>query len=140
MSTHEDLSRKTAVTGSSDRTFGLTWVVFLEAVGLWPLIHGRPIRLWAMGAGAALFLVALVRPSVLAPLNRLWMRLGLILHRITSPIVMGLMFYGVITPIGLIRRGFGWDVVRRGFDRGTNSYWIERRPPGPRPETMSKQF
>jgi hypothetical protein len=68
------------------------------------------------------------------------MRLGLILHRITSPIVMGLMFYGVITPIGLIRRGFGWDVVRRGFDRGTNSYWIERRPPGPRPETMSKQF
>jgi hypothetical protein len=62
------------------------------------------------------------------------------MHRIVSPVVMGVMFYGVITPMGLIRRGFGWDVVRRGFERDTDTYWIERRPPGPRPESMSKQF
>jgi hypothetical protein len=84
--------------------------------------------------------VAVVRPGLLAPLNRLWLRVGLLLQRVVNPVVMGAMFYGVITPFGLAMRAAGWDPLRKRFDPLAQSYWIERRPPGPPPDTMSNQF
>ena len=91
-------------------------------------------------ATAGFLLVALGFPSILAPLNRLWLRFGLLLHRIVSPLVLGIMFFLVITPMGLLMRAFGKDLLRLKFDRAAASYWIERTPPGPPPESMADQF
>jgi hypothetical protein len=81
-----------------------------------------------------------MRPSLLSPLNRLWLGLGAILHRIVNPLVMGLMFFAVITPTALILKLIGKDLRRRRFSPGTQSYWIPRQPPGPEPQSMRNQF
>jgi hypothetical protein len=81
----------------------------------------------------------LLWPSSLRPLNRLWMKLGLLLHRIVNPIVMGLLFYGTIWPTGLVMRMRGRDLLRLKRDPSAASYWIARVP-GPAPETMKDQF
>jgi hypothetical protein len=90
---------------------------------------------------AALVMTAtLAMPDLLTLPNRLWLRFGLLLHRVVSPIALGLMFYIVITPMGLLMRAMGKDLLclRRGDPAGT--YWIKRDPPGPKPSSMSKQF
>ena len=90
---------------------------------------------------AGVFLAAgLLVPKVLKPLNRLWFLIGLGLHKVISPLVMGLLFYLTITPMALIMRLMGKDPLRRDFEPEAKSYWIERRPAGPAPESMRHQF
>ncbi|HEY7652081.1 MAG TPA: hypothetical protein VIG07_04605 [Methylomirabilota bacterium] len=137
---HESFDRGEHPAHASDRSFGLALCGFLVLLGLWPLVHGRPGRWWALGLGVAVAGLALLRPALLAPLNRLANRFALLMQSIVNPVVMGVIFYGVITPLGILKRRVGQDLVRRGFDAAATSYWIERRPPGPRPETMNRQF
>jgi Saxitoxin biosynthesis operon protein SxtJ len=138
-STHESFVRDEATTPGSDRTFGLVMAAALAVFGLINAWHHG--RLWPwMLLVAALFLAATVlKPALLHPLNRLWMMLGLVLHKIVNPIVMGLLFYGTILPTGLIMRLRGRDLLRLKRDQAADSYWIAR-PPGPQPETMRDQF
>ena len=90
---------------------------------------------------AALFLAAaLLRPAILNPLNRLWLKFGLLLHRVVNPIVMALLFYGTVLPTGLVMRALGKDLLRLKRQPDADSYWIVRQPPGPAPETMKDQF
>ena len=110
------------------------------AIGLLPLIVGGAIRLWALLVGAIFLLAALVFPAVLRPLNRLWLKFGLLLHKIVSPVVLGIMFFLVITPIGLFLRARGKDPLRLKPNPRSSSYWIERVPPGPAPESIKDQF
>src|SRR5262249_10838160 len=126
--------------GSSDRSFGLVFAGFFLIVGTWPLVHGRPLRVWAVGVAAVFLIAALVNPTWLGPLNRLWLRLGLLLQLIVSPVVLGLLFFLTVTPIGLLMRLTGKDPLRLRFDPLARSYWVERRPPGPAPDTMRQQF
>lgn len=137
---HEDLTREQDVEGSSDRSFGVVFAVVFLIVSAWPLMSGGPPRWWA-GVVAALFAtIALAKPSLLAGLNRQWMKLGLLLGRIVSPLALGLLFYGVITPLGIALRLAGKDPLRLKHDRGADSYWIRREPPGPAPDSMTNQF
>ncbi len=141
MSMHESFEREDSIGPGSDRAFGLVFAVFFAIVAVWPLLFGDGgVRMWALIIAAGFVAVALLRASLLRPLNRLWTRFGLLLHRVVNPLVMGLMFYVVITPAALIMRAFGKDPMRRGFDRSATSYWIERNPPGPPPDTMPNQF
>lgn len=126
--------------GSSDRVFGWVMTAFFGLVGLWPLMHGNAARTWALGLAAAFALAAIIAPHVLAPLNRAWMHLGLVLHKITNPIILGLAFYLVIAPIGLLMRLTGHDPLRLKRDASATSYWIERQPPGPPPSSFPRQF
>jgi hypothetical protein len=88
-----------------------------------------------------LFLAAaLLYPAVLNPLNRAWLKFGLLLHRLVSPFVMGLVFFGTVLPTGLIMRAMGKDLLRLKPQPDAESYWIVRQPPGPAPETMKDQF
>ena len=136
----EDLNREQHVEGSSDRTFGLVFAgVFLLIAG-WPLIHGEAVRWWSVGISAVFALVAFIRPTLLAELNRLWMKFGILLGKIVSPIALGILFYIVITPIGLMIRVAGKDPLRLKFDPEADSYWIPREPPGPPPGSMNNQF
>lgn len=140
MTTHENLSRESEVRGSSDRSFGLVFAVVFLTIGLWPLVRGGTLRAWALVLAGAFLIAALTRPSLLAPLNRLWTRFGLLLGKVTTPIVMSILFYLVVTPTGLLMRLFGKDPLRLSRDREADSYWIKREPPGPSPETMTNQF
>lgn len=137
---HESYVREESVQGSPNRSFGLLFAVVFALIGLLPLMFGGVARLWAIIVAAVFLVAALAFPGVLAPLNRLWMRFGLLLHRIVSPVVLGIMFFGVITPIGLVMRLFGKDPLRLQLDKAAASYWIERTPPGPAPETFKDQF
>lgn len=137
---HENLAPRGPVKGSSNRGFGVVFAVVFAIVALAPLRHGEPVRLWALGLAALFLSVALIAPQLLAPLNWLWTRFGLLLHGVVNPIVMGLLFYVTVTPIGLMMRALGKDPLRLRFDREARSYWIERRPPGPAPESMRQQF
>ena len=137
---HESYERSEDVHGSSDRSFGIVFAVVFCVIGLLPLAFGGGARLWSLGVGVAFLLVAVVAPAVLAPLSRLWLRFGLLLHRIVSPVVLGIMFFVVITPMALVMRALGKDLLRLRFDRAAASYWIDRTPPGPPPESMKDQF
>jgi hypothetical protein len=136
----ENFERDEPAHGSSDRSFGLVFTGVFLVIGLAPLLHDRPMRIWSLAVAAAFLAVALGRASLLAPLNRLWTRFGLLLHRVVNPIVMGAIFYLAITPFGLAMRLIGKDPLRRGFDRAAASYWVDRTPPGPLPQSMSNQF
>jgi hypothetical protein len=124
----------------SERSFGLVFAGFFALVGLWPLFGGETPRLWALGLGGVFLLLAFLAPKTLAPFNRLWFRFGLLLHKIVNPLVMALMFFVVIMPIGLLMRLVGKDPLRLRFDREAKSYWIPRDPPGPPPESLKNQF
>lgn len=92
-----------------------------------------------MAFSAAFLLAALVVPRSLAPLNKLWIKIAELLNRITNPIVMGLIFFGVVTPIGILIRWRGKDPLRLAPD-SSDSYWIRRQEPGPTAESMINQF
>jgi hypothetical protein len=138
--THEDLKREHHVEGSSDRGFGLVFAgVFLVIAG-WPLVHGEMPRWWASGVAVAFALVSLLKPALLATLNRLWIKFGVLLGKVVSPIALGVVFYGVITPIGAVVRLTGKDPLRLKLNPAADSYWILRAPPGPPPNSMTNQF
>lgn len=140
MSAHEDLSRAEGVKASSERAFGLVFAAFFVLIGLFPLLRGRPMRLWAFPVAVIFLLAGLLLPVVLKPLNWFWMQLAVVLHKIMTPIVTGAMFFLIFTPIGLLMRAFGKDPLRVAYDPKSSSYWILREPPGPPPESMINQF
>jgi predicted membrane metal-binding protein len=138
---HESFGGRHEVQGSSDRSFGLVFMAFFAIVGLWPLFgEARHLRPWALIASGTFGLVALLFPRILAPLNKLWMRFGLLLQKVVSPIVLGVLFFLVITPFALIIRALGKDLLRLRWEKAVQTYWIPRQPPGPPPETMRNQF
>ena len=137
---HESYERIEDIQGSSDRSFGLVFATVFALIGVVPFLFGKGVVVWALIVGAAFLALALLVPKVLAPLNRIWLRFGLLLHRIVSPIVLAFMFFVVITPIGLLMRALGKNPLRLSFDPEVESYWIKRSPPGPAPESLKDQF
>lgn len=138
--THESFQRDQDIKGSSDRSFGLVFTAVFLIVGLWPLVHGEPVRLWSLAIAGIVLAIALIRPALLGPLNRLWMKFGLLLHKIVNPIVMGLVFFFAVVPTAFIIKLMGKDPLRRKLDRDAATYWIDRNPPGPAPDSMKNQF
>jgi hypothetical protein len=138
--THENFSRDEKVVPGSDRAFG---VVMAAAFAVLTILNGwHNGRVWPWTGGfAALFLAAALRyPTTLNPLNRAWLKIGLLLQKVTNPIVMGLLFYGTILPTGFIMRAMGKDLLRLKRQPDADSYWIVRQPPAPAAETMKDQF
>ena len=112
----------------------------LLIVGLWPLIHGEAVRRSPLIAAAAVLVVTLAAPALLRIPNRLWLRFGLLLNRLISPVVLAFLFYVVVTPMGMLMRRFGSDSLRLRRSYTNESYWINRDPPGPKPDSLSNQF
>jgi uncharacterized integral membrane protein len=137
---HETITRDEEIKGSSDRAFGVVFTIVFTAVGLWPLLSDGSPRIWALIVAGLILAAALMVPAILAPLNRQWTRFSLLLHKITNPIIMGLVFFVTVTPTALIMKMMGKDPLNRKIDRNAKSYWIHRAPPGPAPETMKNQF
>ena len=125
---------------SSDSSFGLVFAVVFSIIACWPLLYWESPRWWAFAVAAAFAVVALVRPQLLRSLNRVWLALGRLLHKIVSPLVMGLIFFATVTPTGWIMRLRGKDLLSLKRRPDQTSYWIKREPRGPESETMKNQF
>lgn len=138
--TDESYREEEEIEGSSNRGFGFVFGGFFLLVGLFSLPFGGGVKWWSMLVAGAFAAIALIAPNILAPLNRAWTRFGLLIHAIVNPFVLGVMFFFVITPMGLIMRLFGKDPLRLSPDRDTATYWIDRDPPGPPPESLENQF
>jgi hypothetical protein len=124
---------------ASSRSFGLLLAaVFLvvAALSYWSRGHAYPY--WGTSA-AILLAIALAMPRVLAPLKRLWLKLGKLLHLVVSPVILSAVYMLVFIPVGAIIRLFGKDLLSLKRDRVSTSYWIERTG-GPAPETLKDQF
>jgi hypothetical protein len=137
---HELQARENVVKGSSDRSFGVVFAAFFSLLGALSVYKGTerwPI--WFALAGIFAILAAIV-PRALGPLNQLWIKFGVLMHMVVSPVILGLIFYACIVPVGFLMRLFKNDPLQRCFDPSTESYWINRDPPGPAPESFSNQF
>ena len=124
----------------SNRSFGLTFTIAFALLGIVYLYRHGEIRWWPWAMAAMFGAITWLFPQVLTGPSSWWLRFGLLLSRIVSPAAMALLFYAVITPIGLLMRLSGKAVMRSPFDPETSSYWVIRRPPGPPPASLDKQF
>ena len=104
------------------------------------MLFGGGYRLWALVIAIAWAVPALMFPAVLAPLNRLWAKFGLVMHKIINPVLMGLIFFLTVVPTGLIMKLLGKDPMRRKFDASATSYWIERKATSLSKESFDEQF
>jgi hypothetical protein len=138
--THETVSSFRRVDVGSDRKFGTIFGLVFGILGLWPLFHHRSPHSWLIVLAGLFLTAALIFPRSLSLLNRAWFRLGILLNRIVSPVVMGGLFFGAVVPVGWYLRKRGNDLLRLKFDREAPTYWIERNPPGPAPGSLTKQF
>jgi len=138
---HHDLgAAHGALETSSDRSFGFILGGFLGLLAALNLWHQGRAWPYYLAAAVVFLVVSLLKAALLAPLNRLWTRLGLLLGQIVSPIILGMMLYFVFTPIGWMVRLSGRDLLRIRKDSQARSYWIVREPPGPPADSMKEQF
>lgn len=125
----------------ADRHFGLLLCAVLLAVSIYGHVKGwqqTSVIAWAAG-GSAFGLAALAAPRVLRPLNKAWFWLGHFLGKVVSPIVLGIIFFGLLTPVAVAGRLLGRDELRLKR-RAVSSYWVERQPPGPESDSFKHQF
>jgi hypothetical protein len=116
----------------SDRSFGWTFAVVFALVSIF-----HP---WVLAIAAAIALITLTRAEWLAPLKRGWMKFGALMHRVVSPVIMGIIFFGVFTPVGVVMRAFGRDAMKRAYEPQRASYWERRDPPGPADDSFRDMF
>ena len=122
---------------SSNRSFGLLFFIVFLIVALWPLKYEEDIRLWSLVLSIIFFILGILNSQLLTPLNKLWFKFGMFLGLIVSPIVMGIVYFIVVTPIGIFMRLLGKDLLKTSKAKNASTYWIKRIN---KQSTMKKQF
>ena len=121
----------------SNRNFGIVFFLVFLIISLYPLTFNEALAKWALVISIIFLALGLINSKILTPLNRLWFKFGIFLGRIISPIIMALIFFLVVTPIGLIMRLLRKDLLNLKYNKKTKSYWIEKN--GPKSK-MKNQF
>ena len=121
---------------SSNRSFGIVFFIVFLLIGLYPLTYSQDIRFWSVIISIIFLVLGLFNSKILTPLNKLWFKFGIFLGKIISPIIMGIIFFLVVTPIGLLMRLLGKDLINLKCNNN-KSYWIEKK--GPKSK-MKNQF
>ena len=121
---------------SSNRSFGIVFFVVFLLIALYPLLKGSDLRIWSLIISFIFFALGLINSNLLTPLNKLWFKFGLFLGKIISPLIMGLIFFVVVSPIGIIMRLFKKDLLNLKYNK-KESYWIEKTEPKSK---MKNQF
>ena len=120
----------------SNKNFGIVFFIVFLLVALYPLINNQEIRTWSLLVSIIFLFLGLINSVILTPLNKLWFIFGIFLGKIVSPFIMGIIFFLVVTPIGLLMRLFGKDILNLKYNKN-NTYWIEKK--GPK-SLMKNQF
>lgn len=126
---HESLAHEEPRAASSPRSFGFVFTIFFLVIGLAPLVKHGAIRIWALVFAGIVFAFALIAPQLLIVPNTIWLKFGALLHRVTQPLILGMLYYLVFTPMGGLMRIFKGDPLRRKWDEKAASYWISRTSP-----------
>tara|TARA_B000000609_G_C23933606_1_gene219887 strand:- start:18 stop:401 length:384 start_codon:yes stop_codon:yes gene_type:complete len=121
---------------SSNRSFGIVFFIVFLLIALYPLINQGEFRLWSLIISFIFFILGILNSKILTPLNKLWFKFGIFLGKIVSPIIMGIIFFFVVTPTGVLMRIFGKDILNLKYNNN-KSYWIEKT--GPKSK-MKNQF
>ena len=131
------MSQKSKIKVSSNRSFGLVFFVVFLIIGLWPLLDGGQFKIWSLFFSLFFLVLGLMNSKLLTPLNLLWTKFGILLGNVFAPIVMSFIFFLVVTPIGLLMRIMGRDLLRTKYNKSGKSYWIKREK---RITKMNQQF
>ena len=131
------MASKSKIKISSNRSFGLVFFVVFLIIALWPLKSGEEFRLWSLVLSIIFFILGIINSKLLTPLNRLWFKFGIFLGAIVSPIIMGIVFFLVVTPTGVFMRLLGKDLLKTIKVKNISTYWIKRDKQHSR---MKKQF
>ena len=121
---------------STNRNFGIVFFIVFLIIGIYPMLNEEDVRLWSLIISVIFLMLGILNSEVLTPLNKIWFRFGIFLGKIFSPLIMALIFFLVVTPIGLIMRFIGKDVLNLKFNND-KSYWVEKK--GPKSK-MKNQF
>ncbi len=121
---------------SSNRSFGILFSIVFAIIAFWPIINGNPLRLWSIPISIIFLVLGLLNSKLLNPLNIIWVKFGELLGRIIAPIVMAIIYFIIVTPIGLFMRLIGKDLLNIKFSKA-NTYWIKREK---KVSSMKKQF
>tara|TARA_Y100000590_G_scaffold438221_1_gene560781 strand:+ start:312 stop:695 length:384 start_codon:yes stop_codon:yes gene_type:complete len=109
----------------SNRSFGITFFIVFLIIALWPILNSENVRVWSLIISILFFLLGIFNSKLLTPLNKLWMKFGLLLGKVVSPVVMAVIYFGVVTPTGLIMRILGKDILKLKKNN-YNSYWEKK--------------
>jgi len=124
------------IKASSNKSFGLVFFVVFLLIALWPLSYNSEIRIWSFLLSIIFLILGLLNSKILSPMNKMWFKFGLLLGKFVSPLVMGIIFFLVVTPIGLIMRILKKDLLSLKYNKNS-TYWIEKN--GPKSK-MKNQF
>ena len=137
---HENFNRVEEIKVSSNRSFGIVFMFVFLVVGIWQISVGKSLG-WYFFASAIFFFIATITfSSLLGPFNRAWFKFGLLLSQAVNPVILGLVFFLVVTPTGVTRRLLGKDSLHLKPKPDLKSYWIDRNSAGPKLSSMTKQF
>ena len=140
MALHERTEAADHTPMGSSRAFGFVFTVIFALVAGYQLWHGHDWGWVALAVAACFLAAALMRPALLQPLNLVWFKFGLLLHRVVNPLVMGLLFFGSVFPISLLMRVFGKRPLNLKFDRAAPTYWIGREATDLDADSFKRQF
>ena len=124
----------------SDRAFGLVFTIVFLIIGCFPILSGNQPYVPVLIIAGAFALPTLIKPMLLHPLNIVWFKFGVLLHKIVSPMILTLIYVIAVVPTALVLKLFRKDPLRLKLNTDTDSYWIHRDPPGPEPESLRRQF
>lgn len=122
---------------SSEKNFGIIFGIVFLIIAFYPVFNNSGIRYWSLYIAITFILMAFFMPKILKYPNHLWFLIGILLGKIVSPVIMGLVFYITITPTGLIMRFLGKDILKQKFEKNNHSYWVDRKN---LPTSMKNQF
>ena len=128
--------KNTEIKIGSNKSFGIVFFIVFLLIAIYPLINNGELRIWSLVVAIIFFILGLINSKVLTPLNKLWFKFGLLLGKIVSPLIMGIIFFFVVTPTAFIMRIIGKDLLNLKFNN-KKSYWIEKT--GPKSK-MKNQF
>ena len=120
----------------SNRSFGIVFFIVFLLIAIYPLINQGEIRVWSVLISLLFLILGIINSKILTPLNKVWFKFGIFLGKIISPVVMGIIFFLVVTPIAFLMRIFKKDLLNLKFNKNS-SYWIEKTDPK---STMKNQF
>jgi len=121
---------------ASNRSFGFVFFIVFLIIATYPLVNNGELRIWSLSISLLFLILGLLNSKILYPLNKIWFNFGILLGKVISPFVMGIIFFFVVTPIGLLMKVFNKDLLNLKFNKN-KSYWIEKNEPKSK---MKNQF
>lgn len=122
----QDLSSHHIIERSNERSFGIVFTIFFVILSIYPIINKETINVFFLVISIIFFMITIIRPQLFYFLNKIWFKFGILLGKIVSPLVMGIIFYLTVTPTGIIMRLLGKDLLKKKLEIKEKTYWVKK--------------